>query len=44
MLFLIETMVNEKNTLSILPSNHSGGLAVLWNNAIIPVSVLFTEP
>ena len=56
MLFLIKTMVNDKNTLSILPtlgfdrfeyvlpSNHSGGLVVLWNNGVIHVSVLFTEP
>jgi len=56
MLFLIETMVNEKNALSILPTlgldhfeyvlpfNDPGGLAVLWNNSVIRASVFFTEP
>ena len=44
MIFLLETMVNEKNMLKVLPqmgfehynyvlpSNHSGEVAVLWNN------------
>ena len=49
-------MVNEKNTLRILPtlgydhfdyvlpSNHSRGLAALWNNGVIHASVLYKEP
>ena len=56
MMFLLETMVHEKNTLNILPilgfdlfdyilrMNHSGGIVVLWNNGIIHASVLFKEP
>jgi len=51
-LFLLETLVNEKNILAILPKigfqyfdyvepvNHSGGLAVLWDNGLIHASVL----
>ena len=54
-LFLLETMVNEENigrllpTLGydhydyVLPVNHSGGIAVLWNNGPIHASVLFKE-
>ena len=49
--FILETMVN-KNILDILPKmgfehfdyvepvNHSGGLAVLWNNGTICASIL----
>ena len=56
LLFLLENMVNEKNTLRILqtlgfdhfdyvlPSNHSGGLGVLWSNGAIHASILFNEP
>jgi len=52
MLFILETMVNKKNILDIVPKmglehfdyvetvNHSGGLAVLWNNGTICASVL----
>jgi len=55
MIFLLETMVNEKNTKIILslmgydhfdyvlPINHSGGLAVLWNEGNIHASVLVKE-
>jgi len=51
-LFLLETMVNEKNLLRIvpnlgfdhfdyvLPSSHSGGIVVLWCNNSIHASVL----
>ena len=50
-MFLLETLVNKKNILDILPKmrfdhfdyvepvNHSGGLAVLWDNGIIHTSV-----
>jgi len=53
--FLLETMVNEKKIRHIIPrigfehfdfiepSNHSGGLAVLWNNANIHASILWKE-
>jgi len=49
-------MVNEKNILKILPQmgcdhndyvlphNHSGGIAVLWNNDNIHASILLKEP
>ena len=55
MLFLIETLVNESNLLRILPNlgfahfdyilplNHSGGIAVLWNSDNILASVLSKE-
>ena len=55
MIFLLETMVNEKHIKAIipcmgfehfdyvLPINHSGGLAVLWNSGIIHASVLIKE-
>ena len=55
-LFLQETLVNERNILDILPKlgfdhfdyvepvNHSGGLAVLWDNGLIHASVLNKEP
>jgi len=55
MVFLLETMVNEKNITRILPTmgydhfeymlpiNHSGGVAVMWNNGHIYASVLFKE-
>jgi len=51
-LFLIETMTNAENSHKLLPQlgfdhyeficpdNHSGGLAVLWNNGNIHASVL----
>jgi len=51
----VETLVNKKNILDILPKigfdhfdyvepvNHSGGLAVLWDNGIIHASVLSKE-
>ena len=54
-MFLWETLVNKKNILDILPKmgfehfdyvepvNHSGGLAVLWDNGIIHASVLNKE-
>ena len=54
-LFLLETMTNEKNTWSIiqkmgfdhfdfvLPQNHSGGIWVLWNNDNYQASVLAKE-
>ena len=54
-LFLLETMVNEENIARLLPTlgydqydyvlpvNHSGGIAVLWNNGQIYTSVLFKE-
>ena len=50
MIFLLETMVNEKNIKKILslmgfdhfdyvlPTNHVGGITVLWNNGIIHTS------
>jgi len=50
--FLLETMISEHNSLRILPglgfecydfvnpTNHSGGLAVLWNNTKISASIL----
>ena len=53
--FLLETLVNKKNILDILPKmgfdhfdylkpvNHSGGLAVSWENGIIHASVLNKE-
>jgi len=53
--FLSETLVNKKNILDILqkmgfahfnyvePVNHSGGLAVLWDNGVIHASVLKKE-
>jgi len=53
--FLLETMVNEQNSLRILPrlgfefydfvipNNHSGGLAVLWHNTNIRASILRKE-
>ena len=53
--FLLETMVNEQNSLRILPrlgfefydfvipNNHSGGLAVLWHNTNTPASILRKE-
>jgi len=56
MIFLLETMVNDKNKLKILPqmgfehfeyvapTNHSGGIAVLWNNGKIHASPLLKEP
>ena len=52
LVFLSGTMVNKKNILNILPKmgfdhfdyvepvNHSGGLAVLWDNGLIHASVL----
>jgi len=55
-LFLQETLVNERNILDILPKlgfdhfdyvepvNHSGGIAVLWDNGLIHASVLNKEP
>ena len=54
-MFLLETLVNKKNILDILPKmgfehfyyvepiNHSGGLVVLWDNGIIHASVLNKE-
>ena len=54
-MFLLETLVNKKNILDILPKigfehfdyvepvNHSGGLAVLWDNEVIHASVLKRE-
>ena len=54
-LFLLETLVNEKNLLRILPtlgfdffdyvlpSDHSGGISVLWCNKSIHASVLLKE-
>ena len=56
MIFLSETLINQKHTLQILPSlgfeqfdyveavNHSRGLAVLWNNDHIYASVIRKEP
>jgi len=53
--FLLETMVNEKNIRNFLPrigfehfdfvepTNHSGGLAILWNNEKIHASILRKE-
>jgi len=55
MIFLLETLVNKTNILQILPKmgfdhfdyvepvNHSGGLAVLWNNDFIHASILRKE-
>jgi len=55
MIFLLETMFNEKNLLKIvpqmgfdyydymLPLNHSGGITVLWNNGNIHASTLLKE-
>ena len=55
-IFLSETLVNKKNILDILPKmgfdhfdhvepvNHSGGLAVMWNNGLICASVLRKKP
>ena len=55
MIFLLETMVNEKNLLNILPQigfdlydyvipqNHSGAITVLWNNGNIHASTLLKE-
>ena len=55
-IFLLETMVNETNVRKILPqmgfkhfdyvlpTNHSGGIAVLWNNGKIHASLLLKEP
>ena len=54
-LLILETMVNKKNIVDILPKmgfehfdyvepvNHSGGLAVLWNNETICASILRKE-
>jgi len=54
-LFLLETLVNEKNLLRILPnlgfdffdyvlpSSHSGGITVLWCNKSIHASVILKE-
>ena len=51
-MFLIETMINDVNVQKILPTfcfdqfdyvppiNHSGGIAVMWNNDNVHVSVL----
>ena len=56
MIFLLETMVNEKNLLKILPQmgfdhynyvlpiNHTGGITVLWNNGNMHASTLLKEP
>jgi len=48
MIFLLETMVNEKkhnpnHVDYVLPINHSGGIAVMWNNGNIHASVLLKE-
>jgi len=55
LMFLLETLVNKKNILDILPKlgfehfdyvepvNHSDGLAVLWDNGVIHASVLKKE-
>ena len=55
LIFLLETLVNKKNLLDILPKmgfdhfdyvepvNHSGGLAVLWDNGTIHALVLNKE-
>ena len=52
MIFLLETLVNKNHILQILPKmgfehfdyvspvNHSGGLAVLWNNDLIYASII----
>ena len=54
--FLLETMINEHNSRRILPrfgfeyydfvnpTNHSGGLAVLWHNTNLRASVLQKDP
>ena len=54
--FLLETMVNEQNLLRIVPSlgfdhfdyvlptSHSGGIVVLWNNENVHISVLHKHP
>ena len=56
LIFLLETLVNRKNILDILPKmgfehfdfvepvDHFGGVAVLWDNGIIHASVLKKEP
>jgi len=56
MIFILETMVNDRNIRDILPlmgfdyfdfiilADHSGWLAVLWNNGEIHASVLRKEP
>ena len=56
MLFLLETLINESNIRRILPVlgfehfdfvspvNHSGVIAVLWNNGNIHASILIKEP
>lgn len=55
MFFLLETMVNKSNIQRILPLmgfehfdfvspvNHSGGIAVFWNNGNVHASILFKE-
>ena len=55
-LFLIETLTNDSNSHNIIrrmgfrqfdyvpPSNHSGGLWVLWNNERLHAAVLSKEP
>ena len=55
MIFLLETMVNDKNKLKILPqmgfehfeyvapTNHSGGIAVLWKNGKTHISPILKE-
>ena len=55
-MFLLEAMVNELNIRKILPLmglehygyvslvNHSGGIAVLWNNDNILASILMKNP
>ena len=54
-IFLLETMVNERNILQLLPrigfehfdfvtpNNHSGGLVVLWHNTNVHASILRKE-
>jgi len=54
-MFILETMVNTKHITNILPEtrfehfeyvdavNHYGGIAVLWNNETIYVSILSKE-
>jgi len=55
MLFILKMMVNEKHIKEILPKigfdhfdfvtpiNHSGGIAILWNNGTMHASVLREE-
>jgi len=55
LVFILETMVNTTNIQKILPQlgfdhydfvpplNHSGGIAVLWNNGTIHASILLKE-